>query len=413
MPRFAYRALDPAGASVTGSLDAPDRRAALRALRERGLSPLSVNEGDEPEQDGERAKPAAPVALGKRPALGTHPAARKFFQKLQRLTSGGLPPGDAVRLLATRTGDPVLRKLSEGVWRDLAEGRTLAESVRRFPDVFEPGEAGLIEAGESSGTLAPALTRLLALQAARDELRKKLTAALAYPTLVCGLAGVTIAMFVFHLLPKLEGMMRSLNAEFSGASFALITIARASVYGLPILAVATVAGLARINTLRATSEGRRRTDAVLLRLPLAGPIVRHAETSGFTGLLGTLLASGISATEALRLAEKPVSNEVIRRKLADARGQINEGVSFSAAFRRHGLLDEADLDILTVNETTGTLHAAFDEIAKAHFADLDAALRRLVNVLSGVFLGAAFAIVFFCLVSVVLSVLQVSQGIAG
>lgn len=411
MPRFTYRSLDKAGLSNAGEIDAVDKKSAIRSLRERGLTPVDLTQSGGEGNSGEVTR--SPAKLGKRAALGVHPVARKFFQKLDRLSSGGLPPGDAVKLLATRTGEPALKLLSEEIWRDLSEGRALAESIRRFPEVFEPGEAGLIEAGESTGTLPNSLKRILKLQESREALRKKLTAALAYPALVCGLAGITIALFVFHLLPKLETMMRSLNADFSGAPLVLISIAKATVYGLPAIIVIGLIAFFRMKSLRSTPNGKLKTDALLLQIPLCGKIVSHAEISGVAGLLGTLIASGINSTEALRLAGKPVTNEVIRRRLASASLQINEGSSFSTAFKKNGLMEDADLDIISVNESTGTLHLAFDEIARAHFDDLDAALRRLVNTLSAVFLGTAFVIVFFCLVSVVLSVLQVSRGLLG
>lgn len=415
MPRFRHQSLDAAGATVSGALDATDRRDALRQLRGRGLNPLHVGpDGDAPPAatDGERPRDDTPD-LGRRPWLGTHPAALRFFGKLEQLTAGGLPAGDAVRLLAARTGEPALKTLSAALWRDLSEGRTLAEALRRFPDAFDTGACGLIEAGEATGTLGPALRRIIALQTAREELRQRLIAALAYPALVCGLAGVTIALFVFHLLPRLEAMMHALNSGFSGAPGLLIALARGAVYGAPALLALAAVFAVRIHRERATPEGRRRSDALLLRLPLAGPIVRHADISGLSGLLGTLLGSGVNATDALRLAEKAVGNGVIREKFADARTRINEGSTFSAALRRHGLLDEAELDILLVNESTGTLPRAFEEISRGRMTALDAALRRLVTTLSAVFLITAFTIVFFCLTAVMLSVLQVSRSILG
>lgn len=412
--RFRHRSLDASGAAVAGEIEAADRRAALRRLREAGLSPLKVLGAHEaPEEARAPAASDASPALGRRPLFGTHPAALKFVGKLEQLTAGGLPAGDAVRLLAARTGEPVLKALSGALWRDLREGRSLAEALRRFPEVFDPGTCGLVEAGESTGTLGPALRRVTELQRTREELRKKLSAALAYPTLVCGLAGVTIALFVFHLLPRLETMMRSLNSEFSGASHALILLAKTTVYGLPVAALVGAAGVSRLRHARRTPEGRRRVDALALKIPVAGPIVRHADTGGFSGLLGTLLGSGVNATEALRLAERTIVNTSLREDFAAARTSVNEGTTFSAAFRRRGLLDEAELDILLVNESTGTIPRAFDEIARIRISALDEALRRLVRLLSGVFLAAAFAIVFFCIVSVMLSVMQVSRSILG
>lgn len=417
MMTFRHQSVDPQGRTTDDLIAATDRRDALQRLRALGYTPVKVY----PESEGDRAharpltsvKESAPSRLGRKPLFGTHPASLKLIGKLEQLTSGGLPAGDAVRLLSARTGEPELKAVATALWRDLSEGRTLAESLRRFPGVFDTGTCGLVEAGESTGTLGVALKRVMELQLTREQLRKKLTAALTYPALVCGLAGVTIALFVFHLLPRLEVMMRSLNAEFSGASYALIFVAKSTVYGLPIALGLAIALTLRVRRVRRSPEGRIKSDAMLLRIPLAGAIIRHADVAGLSGLLSTLLASGVNATDALRLTEKTVSNTRLKGNFSDARIRINEGASFSSALRKQGLLDEAELDILLVNESTGTLPRAFEEISKIRLGALDDALRHLVRSLSGIFLLAAFSIVFFCLVSVMLSVLQVSRSILG
>lgn len=421
MPSFNYIAQNAAGETFSGTLDAPDRRVAAQRLARRGLNPVRLVAGDTPADNKnsgvsaeEQSLPASEdhPSLHKKRLFGTHKIAVSFMEKLYSLLTSGLPAGDAVKLLSQRVTNPALRALCAKIWRDLSEGLPLAGAMGRFPDVFEATDVRLVDAGEATGTLTPVIKRLLDHYTSRETLRAKILASMAYPIFIITLACGVIAFFIFFLMPMLQDMMEKLGGEMNLTTRILVALSQVIIYGGPILAVVAISGFFSVKNWRQSPEGLRKTDDWILRLPLIGRIVSNVESARLCSLVSTLMDNGMNTPDALRMAERAAGNRIEQERIAAARKLISDGASFTNAFRRHKVLPLMDLDIVTVGESTGTLPAAFRQLAQAHEKELDGALRRLIVALSSVLLSSAVAIVFLCLLSIVLTIFSVSQSAA-
>lgn len=420
MPTFNYIAQNASGETLSGKIESPDRKAAAQRLARRGLIPVRLTADDisadskSPTATEEEALPVAEdhPALRKKRLWGTHKTATSFMEKLYSLLTSGLPAGDAVKLLSQRVTEPALRALCTKIWRDLSEGLTLAGAMARFPEVFETADVRLVEAGEATGTLTPVIKRLLDHYSSRETLRAKILASMAYPVFIILLACGVIAFFIFFLMPMLQDMMGKLGGEMNLTTRILIAISQAVIYGGPVVAVVAVSVFFSIKNWRQSDDGLRKTDEWILRMPLIGKIVSNVEASRFCSLVSTLMDNGMNTPDALRMAERAAGNQIERERIAASRKLISDGASFTNAFRRHQVLPQIDLDIVTVGESTGTLPAAFRQLAQTHEKELDGALRRLIVALSSVLLSSAVAIVFLCLLSIVLTIFSVSQSAA-
>lgn len=421
MPTFNYIAKNASGANVAGTLDAPDRRTAAQRLSRRGLSPIRLSAADgktATELPGSEAgTPAVTVAenhpaLHKKRAFGPHKIARSFMEKFYSLLTSGLPAGDAIKLLSQRVNDPALRTLCTKTWHNLSEGLSLAGSMANFPAVFEVSDVRLVEAGEATGTLTPVIKRLLDHYESRETLRAKILASMLYPVFIIALACGVIALFIFFLMPMLQDMIGKLGGEINFSTRLLIGLSEAILYGGPIVLAVFVSGFFALRNWRETEDGLQKTDGWILRLPLIGRIIVHVEAARLCSLISTLMDNGLNTPDALRMAERAAGNQVARERIAAARKLISDGASFTNAFRRHGVLPQIDLDIVAVGESTGTLPAAFRQLEKSHEKELDGSLRRLIIALSSVLLSSAVAIVFLCLLSIVLTIFSVSQSAA-
>lgn len=226
MPRFFYSGRAPSGSEVKGEVDAQDRRAALRRLAEKGIRVSAFEEGGS-SGTTRSVEPASGLMreIHAPRRWGPHPVARAFFENYRELLAGGLPPGDAVRLMAQRVTEPSLRALCSGLWRDLAEGAPLAEALGRRPVLFREAVVRLIEAGEHSGGLEPVIRRILEDYARQEALRSRIIGALGYPIFVAMLAMLVLALFVFWIMPRMEGMMSSLGGEFPWTVKAVMALA--------------------------------------------------------------------------------------------------------------------------------------------------------------------------------------------
>jgi len=413
MPRFTYEALDAGGRAAKGDFDAADRKAAAKRLAARGLRVTRLAESGKSTAASVVAGDTAedhPLLHKPRP-MGVHPAAIAFMRGFGELHEGGMPVGDAVKLMAARVTEPSLRALCKGLWRDLSEGMNLSAALSKRGVVFDESTVRLIEAGEATGNLVPVVGRIRDSYAKREDLRSRVIAALAYPLFLSLFALAVLGLFVFVIMPIMEKMMIQLGGKFPWHVKALMGGASLLVKGSPLIVALLVFAFFRLKKARANDTAKRRQDAFTLRTPLVGKAVVHAEASRLAELLSTLLSSGVNAAQALKLAERPLANSELKARFTDARRRVHDGTAISVALKDTGLFESEDLDLAAVGESSGALPRSFASMAERRRRALDAAISRIVKIISGTVLGLVVGLVFFCLVSIITTILSVSQNI--
>ena len=359
MARFAYSARDRSGQSVSAELDAPSRKDALRLLTARGLQVANVTElqAGPVGKGGKASAKRAPKSTARIAAQAPRRSERlPFLESLHDLTSSGLSAGEAVRLLSTRIKEPRLRTLCAGVWERISEGAPLSRALGSYPEVFDSATVNLIQAGEATGSLNDTLARLIAHLVEQRELRSQLMSALAYPVFMVFVSGGVILFFLTFLLPRLQTLLSSLGGKMPTSTKLLIGASNfaLSIWGI-MAVVAVVIGITSFLAWRQTPAGRAQTDAWLLKLPLIGPFIVAQTVLSFSQTLSVLLENGITASEALRMTEKQIGNEVHREAFKTATGRVLEGESLSVAMMRTGCFPDLVLDRLAIGENTGNV----------------------------------------------------------
>jgi type II secretory pathway component PulF len=404
MAQFTYTARASTGAApVTGTLDAPTRREAVRQLLGRGLQPTVVAEVG-----------AAPIQRLRRSAPGDAAFSRRqrlpFLEALAELAEGGLSAGEAVRLLAARLQEPKLRGLCAALWSRLGEGHTLSRAMAAHPEVFDPQTINLISASEATGNLHEVVQRLIQHFHEQRELRRQLVAALIYPVFICLLAFVVMLIFLFVLLPRLQGLLTSLGGKLPLATKLMVDTSHFALHFGPFLLAGLVVAVVALWRWRLQPAGKRATDALLLRVPVARDIVLRTAILNFTHTLAVLLENGVTTADALRLTERAVDNEVVRAALRECTDRVLEGSALSVSLARTGFFPPLLTDRLAVGEQTGHLAPGLRSVARNYQAELSRRLQALTKVISGVVLGAAFGFVAFLAYAIVSAMMQVSAS---
>ena len=407
MAVFNYTARDAGGAVTEGTIDSQTRRDALRKLQARGLKPVKVEESGAAVRAKESAREGGSAD---KDLLPTEAECLPFLESMADLVRSGMSAGEALRLLALRLQKSRLRALCAGIWSKLGEGQSLSVAMGGYPKVFDGQTLNLIAAGEATGNIRDVLERLITHFTEQNEFRRKLASAMAYPVFICFVAVGVIIFFVLFLLPRLETLLKSLGGEMPLSTKLLIGFANTLLWFGPLLLVLAIALAFYLKHWRKTEAGLIASDALLLRVPLAGTFVVRVSVLNFCHTLAVLLENGITTAEALRLAEKTAPNRALRQQLREATDRVLEGDSLSKALARTGYFPRLLLDRVAVAEQTGNLAPGLRDIARSYRAELDRWLGTLSQTISASVLIVAFSFVAFIAFAIVSAVFQVSSS---
>lgn len=416
MPSFTYSAKDTSGTSIRGSVDAVNRKAALQKIAAQKLRPLSVQEaatGDSKKKSGlglaglfaTRGDKDGKVSLNRSVAL-------PFLSGLRELLNCGIQSADALRMMSTRMSDPRQKYLATRLWDELRQGRSLSEALRKQPKVFNESVVSLAQAGEATGNLKKVLARIVESMEEQKAIRGKLVAALSYPCFLIVVAIGLVFLFLFSLLPRIEGLLDSLGSDLPASTTLLIASANGLLkYGwIAAIGIALVVG--GLISWRKSPAGRSKFDSLILRIPGAGKIIRDMQILQFTQTLSLLLENGIIMVQALSMAERSLSNIAMRGAFGEARIKVTEGVALSSAFKSTGYFDDMALDVFTVGENTGDVVPGLRQMSQQYTEMIDRFVKTMLGVIStGVLLGV-FGMVGMIAFGIISAVFQLSNSLS-
>ena len=328
MPRYAYLAVDPQGHERRGAIHAPEQAEAATRLAARRWHVVSLSE----------AAASAPVADGARtrfaflrPKLGAKPLAL-FTRQLSSLMRVA-PIEEALRTIARQSESAKVRAILGNVHAGVVEGLPLAEAMRREEASFPPVYRAMVAAGEGSGTLSPIADRLADLLERQGAVRAKITAALAYP-LVLSFVAVSVVMgLMVSVVPRVVEQFDNVQAQLPLLTRVVIALSRFLAgwwWALLIVAALAVVGFVRA---LAQPAFRLKFDAMTLRLPLLGKMVRDVHAAQIARTLGTMIEARLPLVDALRLVQRTARNHVQRAALAELAESVRAGGSFATGLR--------------------------------------------------------------------------------
>lgn len=385
MPAFRYRGFDAAGAAVAGEIEAADEAAAAAALQDRSVFPSEI-------------APAAAAAASPAPTR-TGTALRRgelalFTRQLAGLTGAGIRIDRALQLIAQGRGGARLRRAADELHGQLRAGTSFSAACARqrgFPAHF----ALVLAAGEARADIAGALDYLATLQERWRQTSQALTAALAYPVAVLAVGIATLAFLLGFFVQRFEPLLRELHRELPVQTRMLLAASDLAAWLVPLALV--VLGLAVL----AFAAGRRDArlglaiDRALLRLPLAGPLLRQILAERAMVMLGHLLAARVEFRLALSATGAAIGNRAVAAALDAARIGLERGEGPVAALATGGVFPDFALELVRIGEETGDLPGMLRraaDLARREVEATSAVILSLVTPVSilalGVMIGA-------------------------
>ncbi len=403
MPAYKFEALDAAGKSSNGLLDADNAKAARAQLRARALVPLVVVPVTTASSDG-----SAPRFT--RRVFGTT-GLTVWTRQLAGLVGSGLPLERALTALADEADDSRQRELVAHLKSEVNAGspfaRALATAPREFDDVYR----AVVAAGEQSGALGAVLERLADDLEQRQALRAKLTGAMLYPAIVSLVALIIVIVLMTYVVPQIAGVFTSSKRALPTITVVMLALS-AFIRNWGWAVVVVVAGSVGGFIFARRSEAfRERSDAAFLRLPLVGRLARGYNAARFGGTLAMLAGAGVPILKALQAAAETLGNRAMRADALDALVQVREGAPLASALagkkRFPGLLAM----FARLGEQTGQLPVMLGRASAQLSAEVQRRAIGVATILEPLLIVAMGGVVMLIMLAVLLPIMQLNTWV--
>ncbi len=370
MPVFDYTAKNATTGQITkGQLDVPSRDDVLGHLRKNRLILVSLRE--------------APKSIAfKLPGKGIKTRDIVIFtRQFATMINSGLPLVQSLTILATQTENPKLKDVTRAVVFDVEAGNTLADALAKHPTAFPALYVNMVAAGEAGGILDTILLRLATFLEKNDKLIRKVKSAMIYPAVIGAVALGAIVILLVFVIPVFQEMFASVGSDLPLPTRIVILMSDVlQSYWWAIL-VAIGAGVFAFKKFNDTHGGKRKVDAMLLRMPVLGDVLRKSAVSRFTRTLGTLVSSGVSILDGLEITAKTAGNTIIQDAIMQSRASIAGGDTIAAPLDKSGVFPPMVISMIAVGEQTGGLDEMLSKIADFYDDEVDVAVGGLLSLM--------------------------------
>ncbi len=412
MAQFQYRAADPEGKVVEGTIEAAEAAAVVVRLQDRGLIPIRIGAAaGDAKAKGKAAGAATRLSLPSMPTIKRRLNQKDLLivtQELSTLLGAGLPLDRSLGTLVELADKPDLKAVLGDVLQSVRGGKSLAEAMskhRFFPTLY----VNMVRAGEVGGFIEVVLERLLEYLERSQEVRDEARAALAYPVVLTCAMGMSILVLLTYVLPKFSVMFDDMGKTLPTSARVVMAVSD-GLRNYWWLGLAIIAALVfGIRYWVRTPKGSLAWDQWKLRLPMVGDVVRKMEVGKIARTLGTLLKSGVPMVQALGIVKEITSNQVIARSLADVEVGVREGAGVSEPLARSGVFPPLAIQMISVGEDTGKLDDMLLKVAGYFDREVRVRIQQFTRLLEPVLILVMGLAVGFIVVSMLSAIFSVND----
>lgn len=402
MPIFEYRGITKDGKNTKGVIDAENMRMARMRLKKDNIYITSIKD----KKKGDTNKNKKARSTGK---VGVNDLAL-MTRQLATLIKANIPIVDALLAVSEQVEHPLLSEAVADCKNMVNEGIPLHKALGKYPNIFSNIYLSMVEAGEASGSLDVILMRLAEFTESAASLRAKVSSALTYPIIMLVVTStILIGLFTF-VIPKMVAVFES-NPKLVLPWYTIILIDMSAFvvnYWYVLAGMVALIYLLFLNWKR-TPAGAAQWDAVSLKLPVAGPVVRMVAVSRFTRTLATLLTGGVPMLNALDIVRNVVSNIVIAKAIDEARSNISEGESISGPLKKSGQFPPILIHMVNIGEKTGELENMLSQVADAYDFQVKNKLDSLTGLMGPVVTVIMGIVVAFIVFSIMIPMFEMTD----
>lgn len=428
MATFTYTALNAAGKTQNGTVEAGSTEEAIQRVKAQGFWPTEVKQQKAKSTAGASASSSSSKSGGKRRGAGPGFGKVKpkvltlFTRQLSTLQDAGLPLLRSLRILEQQQKPGLMKNVLVGVCEEVEGGSSLSDAMAKFPRAFDTLYVKMVHAGEIGGVLDVILQRLAEFMEKAQRLKRKIKGAMVYPVVVIMIAMAILAGIMVFIIPQFEEIFTEFEVPLPALTVWLITTSRwfaganpGQFYGqgAVIFFGSIVALLIFIKLIRLTKPGKATFDVLFFYTPIFGKLIRKTVVARFTRTLGTLIAAGVPILEAVNITKETSGNYKYEKALGKVHDSIREGESFAGPLRESKVCEPIVVNMIDVGEETGEMDVMLLKIADNYDEEVDVAVASLVSLLEPLMVVVLGGMVGTIVVAMFLPMVAMIQSLQG
>ncbi len=377
---YQWKGKNPKGRKVKGEMEAENAEQVASSLQRRKITPARIKK--KPKDIFEDIPFLAPKVKEKDVIV--------FARQFSTMIDAGLPLLQCLDILYSQQENPTFKKVLKKIKESVESGETFADSLKKFPKVFNELFINMIAAGEAGGILDVILNRLSAYMEKMAKLKKQVKGAMTYPGITLAVAVIVVGIILVFVIPVFQDMFSEMGSTLPAPTMFVVTLSNLVISKIWVI-IGGIAGV--IFFLRysyKTPKGRVIMDDIFLRLPVMGMLIRKVAVAKFTRTTSTMISSGVSILEALDIVAKTSGNKIVEFAIQDVKTGITEGRSMADPLLESGVFPAMVCSMIAVGESTGALDIMMEKIADFYDTEVDQAVKNLTDMIEPfmlVFLG--------------------------
>jgi len=327
----------------------------------------------------------------------THKDRAFLARQLAVMLESGLPITQAVRSLIEQTKNPLMAETLQQVLADLENGVKFSQAIKKHPRVFNEVFVSVVASGEATGKM-DVVVDLLAEEMERDQgFRAKVIGALIYPAFIVMAMIIVGIIMVTRIVPALESVFKEANATLPWTTRTVVAITN-SLINYWYVYIFVIVGLAfGVSRYLSTEDGRRNTNAFLLKIPVFGNLIKNMEMARFTRIFGMMMQAGVPIIQALDSVALVLDNVLYKESLGVVARNVERGSPIAQSLQRDNLFPATITQMVAVGEQTGKLEQVLEKLADYYEEETNQSIKNITALTEPVIfvivgLGVAFLV---------------------
>lgn len=403
MPTYTYLARARDGSKQKGSVTADSTQAATRMLQDRGLMVDQVSE-----KKGLFSFGGGGAAKGNKRVRTIDLLV--FTRQLSTIVSAGLPLLQGLDILAEQTEDPNFAVVIDAVSQEVEAGETFSDALRKHPKAFPDLYVSMVRAGEAGGDLDGVLLQLADYLEASEDLKRKIKSSMTYPVVAFSMIILIAIGLVVFVVPQFQKIFGQFGKQLPAPTMILIHMSEfmRTWYAWVFIIAVIVAIIAFLRIYGSTRNGRYNLDALKLRLPVFGDLMRKVSISRVTRTLSTLTRSGVAILQALEIVERTAGNEVFAKAIREAAENVRNGETLADPLARSEVFPTMVTRMIAVGEKTGALETMLMKISDFYDSEVKAKVDQMTSLIEPLLIGLMGLVVGSIVVALFMPILKLS-----